>query len=306
MATSGSTDFSVNCLELIKAAMRQIGELAKGETPDDEDVTNAREALNMLIKQWSGLTHTLKMWLRKELAISLTSSAEYTLKIRRLAFTGGGTTAVAVGDTITGATSSATATVCCVTLSSGAWADGDAAGELLIYGQDGTFESENLNTGSGDNLATIAENSTKYGPFNEVVEAVLRNSDDQDSPLQPMTEAQYMAIGSKQSTGTPQKYFVIKKADEIIIKLNVIPSVTTSYLILVVKRQVEDFDANTNDIDMPVEWYRAMKFNLAVEIAPEFEADVSKILAFLASDSLEKALTFEPEQSEMYFQPGKY
>ena len=32
MASSGSSDFSVNCQEIIKASMRQIGVLAVGET----------------------------------------------------------------------------------------------------------------------------------------------------------------------------------------------------------------------------------------------------------------------------------
>ena len=207
MATSGSADFSVNCQELMKASMRQIGAIAVGETPSNAEYKDVREAANMLLKQWMGETHTLKLWLRKELTITFVSDVrEYTLKIRRLAFTSGGTTAIAVGDTITGATGGATAKVCCVTLSSGAWTDGDAAGEFLIYNQDGDFEAEELNT----NLATIAANSTQYGPPTEVVEAVLRNSDNQDTPMSPMTEAQYMAISGKTEEGTPQKYYFIK------------------------------------------------------------------------------------------------
>jgi len=280
--------------------MRQIGELGQGQTPNAQEIVDSRQALNMLIKQWMGITQSLKMWLKKELTITLTSTAEYTLRIRRLAFTSGGTTAIAVGDTLTGATGGATATVCCVTLDSGTWAGGDAAGEFLIYGQVGTFEAEEVNT----NLATITADSAQYGPFTEIVEAVLRNSDSQDIPMNSMTEAEYMVIGGKGSTGTPRKYLFIKGIDKVVIKLNIIPSVTTSTLVLVVRRQIEDFDANTNTVDMPVEWYRAMKFNLALEIAPEYEADVSKTLAYLATDSLQRALDFEPEDTVTYFQPG--
>jgi len=302
MASSGSTDFSVNCLELIKAAMRQIGVIAVGQTPTNSEIIDAREALNMLIKQWMGLTHTLKMWLRKELTITLVdATAEYTLKIRRLAFTSGGATAISVGDTITGATGGAMAKVCCVTLSSGTWAGSDAVGEFLIYNQVGDFEAEELNT----NLATISANSEQYGPFTEIVEGVLRNSDDQDTPMRPMTEAEYMAIGGKQSEGTPQKYFMIKGIDKVVVKFDMTPSDTTDTVVLVVRRPIEDFDANTDDIDMPREWYRALKYNLAIEIAPEFEANVSQVLMALAGDSMDKALSFEPEDTVMYFQPGK-
>lgn len=78
---------------------------------------------------------------------------------RSLAFTSGGTTEIAVGDTITGATSSATATVTRVIVASGTWAAGDAAGRLFFASQTGTFQAENLNVGASSNLATIAGNS---------------------------------------------------------------------------------------------------------------------------------------------------
>ena len=120
-----------------------------------------------------------------------------------------------------------------------------------------------------------------------------------------MTEAEYMAIGDKASEGTPQKYFMIKGIDKVVVKLNMTPSDTDDTVVLVVRRPIENLDANTNDVDMPMEWYRALKYNGAIEIAPEFEADVSKTLEYLAQNSLEIAVDFVPEDSDMYFQPGR-
>jgi len=76
---------------------------------------------------------------------------------RSMAFTSGGTAAVAAGDTITGATSSATAFIREVRLTSGSWAGGDAAGFLIFKSTDktGTFQSENVNTASQNNIATV-------------------------------------------------------------------------------------------------------------------------------------------------------
>lgn len=79
--------------------------------------------------------------------------------IRSLDFTDGGTTPIAVDDTITGATSTTTANVVAVVLDSGSWAGGDAAGTLWINQQVGDFESENLDVGASSNLATIAADS---------------------------------------------------------------------------------------------------------------------------------------------------
>lgn len=79
---------------------------------------------------------------------------------RRVAFTSGGTYEVLEGDTITGATSGATAVVRRVNLyGTGDWPTGDAAGYLILYSQTGTFQAENLNVGANLNVATIAGNS---------------------------------------------------------------------------------------------------------------------------------------------------
>lgn len=78
---------------------------------------------------------------------------------RTVAFTSGGVYQVAENDTITGATSGATAVVKRIILTSGTWAGGDAAGTFVLYTQTGTFQSENLNVGANLNVATIGANS---------------------------------------------------------------------------------------------------------------------------------------------------
>jgi hypothetical protein len=83
---------------------------------------------------------------------------------RLLPFTSGGTTTIVVGDWIVGATSSAKAEVVAVTLDSGTWAGGDAAGTFRIRSQHGTFQSENILVAAGTNDATIAANSTVAPP----------------------------------------------------------------------------------------------------------------------------------------------
>ncbi len=79
---------------------------------------------------------------------------------REVAFTSGGTYVVAEGNTITGATSAATAVITRVVLESGSWAAGTAAGRLIFATQTGTFQAENLDVGANLNVATIAGNSS--------------------------------------------------------------------------------------------------------------------------------------------------
>jgi hypothetical protein len=76
----------------------------------------------------------------------------------KLAFTSGGTYVVAIGDTITGNTSSRTATVTGVTIHTGTLAAGDATGYITYLTSSGAFQSETLNVGGNVNVATIAAN----------------------------------------------------------------------------------------------------------------------------------------------------
>ncbi len=96
----------------------------------------------------------------KNTTVSGTFQASEQLQYRTLAFTDGGTTEIEAGDTITGLTGSATAVVWKVTVTSGTWAGGDAAGTLHLRDQTGTFESENIGNDGTTDHATIAGDST--------------------------------------------------------------------------------------------------------------------------------------------------
>lgn len=79
---------------------------------------------------------------------------------RELAFTSGGTYVIAEGNTITGETSAATAVITRVSLESGSFAAGTAAGHLTFASQTGTFQAETIKVGANLNVANIAGNSS--------------------------------------------------------------------------------------------------------------------------------------------------
>lgn len=91
-------------------------------------------------------------------------------------FSSGGTTEIAAGDTITGATSGATGYVMEVLLYSGTWAGGDAAGFFVVDMLDGTFGSENVDVGSSSNLATVTANVTHTVDIDDAVASATGNA----------------------------------------------------------------------------------------------------------------------------------
>jgi len=310
MATSGSIDFSVSGGDIVKGAMRALNAIAAGETPEASEAADGLEALNMLVKQWMAppnmIAPGLKMWARKHITLALSATAEYTIKLRRLAFSSGGTYTIAVGDTITGATGAATAVICAIEVTSGTLVGGDAAGELIINSQTGTFESETLNVGTNTNVATITTNSTQYGPPVGIVEAILRSSSDQDTPMFPMTERAYMEIADKTATGNPGQYYFEKRTDDAKIYLDRVPNDTTYTIFMIILRPLEDIDAAANDVDFSREWYRPLKYALAVDLFEEYPTTEQKLrrLERRAGEALLQAQSFTPEETDLYFQPG--
>src|SRR3990167_5157421 len=87
--------------------------------------------------------------------VAHTRLASANISGKTVTFTSGGTYEIKPGDTITGATSAATAVVMGVRLTSGTFAAGTAAGELFVRSDTGTFQAENLDVGANLNVATI-------------------------------------------------------------------------------------------------------------------------------------------------------
>jgi hypothetical protein len=78
MATSSSTNFSLNAQQIVTAAFQLIGVVGIGDTVSGDDATKGLEQLNLLVKTW-GADPNPKLWLKTEGAVTLTAStASYT------------------------------------------------------------------------------------------------------------------------------------------------------------------------------------------------------------------------------------
>jgi hypothetical protein len=62
-----SSIFTINRDQIIKLALRKLGVLEMGDTPDAETISNASLALNLFIKQCA--THGLKLWKVEEMVV---------------------------------------------------------------------------------------------------------------------------------------------------------------------------------------------------------------------------------------------
>lgn len=90
-----------------------------------------------------------------------------TAPIFTMAYTSG-SDEIEVGDTVTGHTSETTAYVVGVSLATGKWADGDAAGNLTLRRKSDDFAAENLDVGASLNVATTPGTVTTQNALNRV------------------------------------------------------------------------------------------------------------------------------------------
>ncbi len=135
---------------------------------NDVSISNTRlDGYNATVRAWLGVSAVLD-----KTRCTIVSIDDYN-GVKELAFTSGGTTEITVGDTVTGATSTATAVVVAVDLDSGTWAGGDAVGTLWVNEQSGVFQGENLDVGMSTNLATISGDSV-FTPVTQNVSFIGR------------------------------------------------------------------------------------------------------------------------------------
>ncbi len=78
MTTSANTSYESNRDNIIKAALRKCGVLAKGETPSTEDYTDCAQALNNIVTRFATLG--MPLWKRTELSVTLAlNTNDYTV-----------------------------------------------------------------------------------------------------------------------------------------------------------------------------------------------------------------------------------
>lgn len=79
MATSGSTDFTINLSQIIGGALRIAGAIAQGESPTSNQSVEAAEALNIFVKELQA--DGMPLWAIKQYSMPLTATSDYTIGV---------------------------------------------------------------------------------------------------------------------------------------------------------------------------------------------------------------------------------
>lgn len=308
MSTSGSIDFSVNRDDVITEALEIIGVLGEGESPNASQLTSCARTLNMMVKNWQ--VEGLNLFtLQRQYLFLETDKVEYSLSS-----SGDNFTTSYVKTQIATAASSGASSIEVDSITG--ISNGDYIGVEL---DDGTMQWTTVNGApSGTTVAlsaTLTDDvavdnyvftyTTKANRPMQIVRGVVRNTSDVDINVEVIDRTEYVDLTNKTSEGQPNQIWYDKQVGAGKLFVWPEPDDVTEVLVLWAQRTIEDFDASTDDVDFPQEWYLPLSFGLASLLSHKYglPAGVMDRIAVRAKALKDDAMAWDREDS-VFFMPA--
>lgn len=108
-----------------------------------------------------------------------------------------------------------------------------------------------------------------------------------DYPLERTTVTTWMRIPVKSTVARPTRFYFEKEYPLARIRFDSVPDPNDDFKVMSLK-PIADLPALTVDLTYPPGWDRALRLNLAVELAGEFDAPIDSATAILAADAKRK------------------
>ena len=293
MASSGSRDFELDVAEYVEEAFERCGL----EVRTGYDLQSARRSLNILFADWAN--RGLNRWTMPQESITLASGiAEYPLGTLTMTVAASGN--FSVGETITGGTSSATASI----------TSKPSATSMAITIPSGTFSSGETLTGGTSSATTTLSSAVSFEDVQssiDVLSAVIRQnsgtSNQADTSISRISRDTFINISNKRSTSTPSQYYVDR---QITPKIKLWPTPNSSALLLVFDRmrRIEDVDTMTNTADVPFRFYPCLTAGLAYYLSMKRAPALTKMMKAVYEEEFERAAAEDRDRTSLSLTPS--
>ena len=234
-----SSTFSVTRDQIIQLALRKLGVLELGSTPDSETVANASLALNLFVKQMQ--TEGLKLWTVNQLVLPLVN----------------GQTQYSIGP-----------------ISQNPSVDLDTDKPLKV-------------------IQAWLRQTTVNPPV--------------DTPVQLLSQQEYMTLGSKFSTGVANSIYYEIRQNTGNMYVYLTPDYNAAYqydLYFMAQQPIQDVNYGSSVPNFPVEWMNTLVWNLADQLAIEYSlpAGHRQEIAARAKTYREQLTDWDVESVSTFFQ----
>lgn len=312
MATSGTSVFNFTRNQIIKTAGRKIGAFEAGETPDDQTVEDFADQLNVMVKAWDATG--IHIWTEEE--------ATLFLEPNQAAYVIGGASvdnAVDLYRTTKMAIAANNGAGSITVVSTVGMSSGDHIGILV---DDGSIFWTTINGAPAGNVVTLtnpltdsaALNNPLFSYTNQIVRPLRVVScrrfnllSNIETPMNPMlSRLDYRALPNKLTTGVPTQAFYDPRggaASQGILYVWPVPIVAADFVKFTYYRPMQDFNTAGNNPDLPTEWINALVWNLAYEMAPEYDCPPQRyqMIQQRAAQTLDLASGWDKEAESYLF-----
>jgi len=308
MAVSSTNTFSQTRNQIINRAASILGVKTRGRNLTSEEMNDASDILNMMVKSWKSKGQYL--WKTAEGTLFLVDSqAKYTLN---------GSTA--------NATESFNQTTTTADAASGASSFDVASATGMVVGYNiGIAQDDNtihwttiasistLTIGLDDNLTAAAASGakvyvyqTKINRPERISSCRLRYDDDvTDTLVSKISRDTYFNYSNKSAKGKPNSFFYDKQLAHGDVYVYPTPDDATDTIKFTFEKQFFDFSSAVDDPDFPVEWLLPLATNLAYWMHYDYgiSADKAERIKRDAEELLADSEGYDREDTSIYFQP---
>jgi len=294
MATSGSTNFELDVSDYIEEAFERCGL----EVRTGNDLKTAKRSLNLMLAEWAN--RGLNQWTVQQTSITAASGVtEYPAgTLTLIAASSSGFT---VGETVTGATSGATATITSLPAASSDF----LANTLVITIPLGTFVASETITGGTSSTSSTVSTVPSFDNVRSTIDilSLVVKRDDTDFAAERLSRDSYLNIPNKASTGRPSQFFIDR---QITPTLKIWPAPENNTDVFVFNRLVrmDDSDAFTDNLDVPFRFYPCLAAGLAYYLAIKRAPDRITVLKTLYEEEMQRAITEDRDRASFNIVPS--
>lgn len=287
LTTSGTYTYSASVVSLLTAALRLTQVVGANETPTGDQLENGMDAFSAMVKGWQA--SGIHVWCEEE-CILFPQAAQPLYQIGPAS-----TDNCCLFNDLTQTTLTAQANAGATTITVASAASMQSSDTIGIQVSSGVNFWTTINGPPSGNTVTLASGLPASASAGSIVfdyaQALNRPlrvyggrrytySSTIDTPMQMWARLDYQAQPNKYSSGTITAFFFDPQTagkaggawtgQTALLNLWPNPADNTNGFRFTAQRPVQDLANLANLPDFPVEWNAALKWNLAMEIGPEF------------------------------------
>ena len=290
MTTSSSKNFEIDVAEYIEEAFERCGlELRTGY-----DLKTAKRSMNLLFADWAN--RGLNQWTIDQTSITVASGiSEYPAGTLTLSVAS--SASFTVGETITGGTSAATASITSKPTTT------SVATTIPV----GTFSNGETITGGTSAATTTVSAVQDLSDVQSTIDilSTVVTRDGTDFAIDRLSRSEFLNIPTKTQTGRPNQFFLDRQITPV-LKIWPVPDNSTDILKFNRLTRIEDADAFTNTVDVPFRFYPCLAAGLAYYLSMKKNPQMMTMLKAIYEEELIRAMEEDRDRASFKIAPPTY